>query len=50
MRGWIIDQLSFITKALGIKEAALACESLKQKDKTNPWSLYARIGSSSFSA
>jgi hypothetical protein len=50
LREWIIDSLDFIEKVVGIKEAALAAGYLKRREKINPWSLYAMIGSYSFSA
>lgn len=50
MREWILDNLYFIEKAVGIKEAAIAAEYLKRREKINPWSPYGMTGSHSFSA
>ena len=50
MRNWIIDRLHFIGSTIHIKEAGLMVGFLERREKINPWSLYAMIGSYSFSA
>jgi hypothetical protein len=50
MREWILNTLDFVENNVGIKEAAVAAGYLKRREKINPWSLYAMIGSYSFSA
>jgi hypothetical protein len=50
MREWILNTLDTIENIVGIKEAAVAAGYLKRREKINPWSLYAMIGSYSFSA
>ncbi|KAE9366494.1 hypothetical protein N431DRAFT_548373 [Stipitochalara longipes BDJ] len=50
MRGWILDMLDFMENSVGIKEATIAAGYLKRKEKINPWSVYAKIGSYCFSA
>ncbi|PMD31619.1 hypothetical protein L207DRAFT_572810 [Hyaloscypha variabilis F] len=49
-RGWILDILDFLENSVGIREAKAAAGYLKRREKINPWSLYAKIGSYSFSA
>jgi hypothetical protein len=50
MRGWILDILDFLENRVGIREAKVAAGYLKRGEKINPWSVYAKIGSYSFSA
>jgi hypothetical protein len=50
MQEWILTTLAFLKNIVGIKEAAVAAGYLKGREKINPWSLYAMIGSYSFSA
>jgi hypothetical protein len=50
MQEWILTRLAFLKNIVGIKEAAVAAGYLKGREKINPWSLYAMIGSYSFSA
>jgi Fungal specific transcription factor domain len=50
MREWILKTLGYMEETVGIKEAAVVAGYLKSGQQINPWSLYAMIGSYSFSA
>ena len=50
LRQWVLYMLEYMQNNIGIKEAAVAAGCLKQRETINPWSVYAKIGSYSFSA
>lgn len=50
LRKWVIGRLRFLRIAMNIVEAEKTAEVLEQNDVMNPWSVYAMLGSYSFSA
>lgn len=52
MRQWITNHLYFISSDTGIKEARSVANILERREEANwnPWSVYAMVGSYSFSA
>lgn len=49
LRRWVINCLHTMSADMGIKEAYLVAGVLERREEVNPWSVYAMIGSYSFS-
>lgn len=49
LRIWVINCLHTMSADMGIKEAHLVAGILERREEINPWSVYAMIGSYSFS-
>lgn len=47
---WIIKQLRFMSNDIGIRNASFVAETLESARGTNPWSVYAMLGSYAFAA
>jgi hypothetical protein len=50
IKPWIIKQLRFMSKEMGIGNASIVAEILERGDGISPWSVYAILGSYAFSA
>jgi len=49
LRTWLIGRLRFLS-TMNIKEAKMAAEVLERNENVNPWTVYAMLGSYSFTA
>jgi hypothetical protein len=50
LRKWVICRLRFLSTAMNIAEAHMTAEVLEGNNDINPWTVYAMLGSYSFSA
>ena len=50
IKTWIIQCLQFMANDLGVRNAKVVAEILERGDGTNPWSVYAILGSYAFAA
>ena len=50
MGPWIVKQLRFMSDEIGIRNASVVADILGRADGTNPWSVYAILGSYAFAA
>lgn len=50
IKPWIIKQLRFMSNDIGIRNASFVAETLESARGTNPWSVYAMLGSYAFAA
>lgn len=45
IRPWIVQELRFMVKKVGIRTVDLVADMLEREDGTNPWAVYAILGS-----
>lgn len=50
IKPWVIKQLRFMSNEIGIRNASFVAETLESANRTNPWSVYAMLGSYAFAA
>ncbi len=50
IRPWIIKQLRFMCTEIGIRNAGVVANILERADETDPWSVYAMLGSYALAA
>ena len=50
IKPWIVKQLRFMSKAMGIQNASFIADVLERNEGTCPWDVYAALGSYAFAA
>jgi len=50
IKDWVICQMRFMSAELDIRNAGTVAEMLEKGDRTDPWSVYAMLGSYAFAA